>query len=737
MRLRMLPILGMVLLAGCGRIWNDPYPASERGRNILYSAFTERPKHLDPAQSYTSDEYDFIQQIYEPPLQYHYLKRPYELIGQTATEIPKPSYYDERGNALPADAPAARVAYSEYDVHIREGIRFQPHPAFARDEKGEPLYLALTEREIASKYRISDFPKAGTRELTAEDYVYQIKRLAHPRLVSPIYAHMSEYIVGLRELGERLKRDNDALLAEHRSRFGPADRALPWLDLRPYEVSGVKALDRYTYRIRIKGKYPQFVYWLAMPFFAAMPWEAERFYAQRGMNEGRNLTLDWYPVGTGPYMLVENDPNSRMVLQANPHYRGEPYPSEGEPGDAEAGLLADAGKTAPFVERIVFSREKEGIPYWNKFLQGFYDNSGIGSDNFDQAVRVGVEGDATLTPEMEERGIRLRTSVATSTFYLAFNFQDPVVGGKGDETARERARKLRQAISIAIDWEEFISIFANGRGIAGVGPLPPGIFGFREEGKGFNPVVYEIADGKPKRKAIGAARKLMAEAGYPDGRDAKTGQPLVLYLDTVTRGPDDSSRLNWYRRQLAKLDVQLEIRATDWNRFQEKVRSGNTQMFFLGWNADYPDPENFMFLLYGPNGGADGENKARYTNPVFDRLFDQMRNMDNGPERQAIIDRMVGIVREDAPWVWGFHPKDYSLSHAWVKNTKPNNMARNGLKYVRVDAQLRERLREQWNRPVVWPALALLAALLIGSLPAYASYRRRERMAASPAKAAA
>ena len=726
MRGTLLPVILLACgLAGCGKIWNDPYPAEDRGRNILYAAFTDRPKHLDAAQSYTSDEYDIIQQIYEPPFQYHYLKRPYQLIPATATEVPHPKYYDERGHLLPSEADASRVAYSEYDIRIREGIRYQPHPAFAKDEQGEPLYLSLSEREIGSKYRLSDFAKTGTRELTADDYVYEIKRLAHPRLVSPIYGHMTEYIVGLKELGEQLKRDNDAMMAEHRKRFGPADKGAPWIDLRRYELSGVKAIDRTTYRVRIRGKYPQFVYWLAMPFFAPIPWEADRFYSQRGMNDGRNLTLDWYPVGTGAYMLSENNPSSRMVLDANPNFRGEPYPSEGEPGDAKAGLLADAGKRAPFVERIVLTREKESIPYWNKFLQGYYDSAGIGSDNFDQAVRISVGGDAVLTPEMESRGIRLRTSVAPTTFYLAFNFKDAVVGGLS-----ERARKLRQAVSIAVDWEEFISIFANGRGTPGMGPLPPGIFGYREDAAGYNPVVYDWVEGKPKRKPIAAARKLLAEAGYPDGRDAKTGQPLVLYLDTTDRGPDDASRLNWYRRQFAKIDVQVEIRSTDWNRFQEKIRSGNTQMFFLGWNADYPDPENFMFLLYGPNGSQDGENKARYTNPTFDRLFDEMKNMESGPGRQAIIDQMVKIAREDAPWIWGFHPKDYLLSHAWVTPGKPNKMARNTLKYARIDPEMRERKREEWNRPVVWPLGVILALLLLGSAPAYLSYRRRERMAA-------
>jgi len=305
-------------LAGCGRVWNDPYPAEDRGKNILYSFFIERPRHFDPAQSYTSDEFDVIQQIYEPPFQYHYLKRPYQLIPATATEVPHPKYYDERGRELPADADAGRIAYSEYDIPIRPGILYQPHPAFAKDEKGEPAYLSLPEGEIRTKYKLSDFPKTGTRELVADDYVYEIKRLAHPQLVSPIYSHMTDYIVGLKEVGDRLKRDNDTLVAEQQKRYGASDPGRPWIDLRSYELSGVKAVDRYTYRVRIKGKYPQFVYWLAMPFFAPVPWEADRFYSQRGMNDGRNLTLDSYPVGTGAYMISQYDPNFRMTLDANP-----------------------------------------------------------------------------------------------------------------------------------------------------------------------------------------------------------------------------------------------------------------------------------------------------------------------------------------------------------------------------------------------------------------------------------
>ena len=689
-----LLVLALALFAGCSDVWNDPYPASERGANIFYSSFVDRPKHLDPVQSYAEDEARFTQQVYEPPLQYHYLKRPYELVALTALEVPKPKAIDGG-------------RFTVYEVRIRPGIKYQPHPAFVSEN------LSLDRKAVERLKTPYELP-LGARELLSDDYIYQIKRLAHPRLHSPIFGLMADYIVGLQELAKAVRQ-------------APAGE---WLDLRKYPLKGVERVDAHTFRITLKGSYPQFVYWLAMPFFAPVPWEADRFFSQPGMAE-KNFTLDWWPVGTGAYMLTENNPNARMVLERNPNYHGETYPSQGEPADAAAGLLRDAGKPIPFIDKVVFSREKEAIPYWNKFLEGYYDVSGIGSDQFDQAVRVSIEGDAAVTPEMEQKGIRLSTSVDISTGYLAFNWEDPVVGS----AAGERGRKLRQAISIALDIEEQISIFANGRGIAAQGPIAPGIFGYREGREGINPVVYDWVDGKPRRKPIEAARKLLAEAGYPGGRDAKTGQPLVLYLDTVARGPGDKSAFDWYRRQFEKLSIQLEIRTTDWNRFQEKIRKGATQLFRLGWNADYPDPENFLFLLYGPQARSksQGENAANYENPEYDRLFERMKDMPNSPERQKIIDRMVDLVRRDAVWVWGIHPKQYSLEHAWLFNDKPNNMARNNIKYLRLDPAQREALREQWNRPVVWPLGLVVFLLVATAIPAVLTYRRRERMAAKPA----
>ena len=126
-----LALLALIAVAGCGDAWNDPYPASAGGANILYTAFTDRPKHLDPAQSYAEDEITFTAQIYEPALQYHYLKRPYTLIPATVEEVPVPRYFDPVGRPLAADVPADRIAESVYELRLKPGIRFQPHPAFA------------------------------------------------------------------------------------------------------------------------------------------------------------------------------------------------------------------------------------------------------------------------------------------------------------------------------------------------------------------------------------------------------------------------------------------------------------------------------------------------------------------------------------------------------------------------------------------------------------------------------
>ncbi|PJB09702.1 MAG: peptide ABC transporter substrate-binding protein [Gammaproteobacteria bacterium CG_4_9_14_3_um_filter_38_9] len=671
--------------------WNNPH-SENKNKKIMYGAFVSAPKTLDPARAYSSDETQLIAQIYEPPLQYAYLKRPYQLIPLTLKKMPTITYVKKNGE----------IIYTIYDLQIKKGIYYQPHPAFANNI---PIHNPQT---------LNDFKKTGTRELTAQDYVYQIKRLASPTVNSPIFGVMENHIVGLKGYAKTLQNAYQAELAKGIKN--------PYLDLRQFPLSGVTIVNRYEYQIKIYGKYPQFLYWLAMPFFAPIPWEADLFYSNPALKEN-NITLDWYPIGTGPYLLKENNPNQKMVLEKNPHFRGEPFPNSTHLNDQISGYTKNAGEIMPFVDQLVLTLDKESVPRWNKFLQGYYDRSGISADSFDQAIQLDKNGIPILTQTMRDKGIRLQTTINPSVFYIGFNMQDDVVGGLS-----EKNKKLRQAIAIAIDYEEYIQLFLNGRGIPAQSPIPPGIFGY--EKNHINKAIYFWDKNHARRKPLSVAKKLLAQAGYPNGINPKTGKPLVLNYDVTSSGnPDDRSQLNWMRKQFAKLGIALNIRQTEYNRFQDKVRNGNAQIFSWGWLADYPDPENFLFLLYSANGKVKhgGENASNYNNPQFDLLFNEMKSLPNGKKRLEKIRELLALIQNDTPWVWGFHPIDFTLSHSWVENTKPHAIANNTLKYQNLDPTLRAQLQKKWNKPVLWPLWVLLGFLVLIFIPLVVTYWRREQ----------
>jgi ABC-type oligopeptide transport system substrate-binding subunit len=158
-------------------------------------------------------------------------------------------------------------------------------------------------------------------------------------------------------------------------------------------------------------------------------------------------------------------------------------------------------------------------------------------------------------------------------------------------------------------------------------------------------------------------------------------------------------------------------------------------MFLGGWLADYPDAENFLFMLYGPNSKAktdgNGENNANYQSPQFDALFDRMKVLDDGPQKQQLIDEMVQIVQKDAVWSFGYWPTSAAAYHQWIYNGKPTQIVRNHISYLRLDADLRAAKIREWNYPVWWPLPLLGAALLLALWPAWRIWRRRERETAA------
>ena len=673
---------------------NNPWPAEFSGRT-LFTSYSAQIKTLDPQVSAFVHENVIIDSIVETPLHYHYLKRPYELEPRLLEEIPQPAYYDRSGVALSGDPPASAVARTEYILRLKPGICFQPHPAFAPDARP-------TVRQPRTPW---DFAPLGTRELTAADLKAAMVRLCDRRVGSPIYSTFSQFLSGMAQCSAAI----DAIYAAGgRPRYADVP------------LAGCEVLDRHTLRFTLSRKYPQFLYWLAVHYAAPVAQEVLDFYERQQCRDA-GISYSRWPAGTGAFMLVQCDPERRIVLGRNPGFRQVRYPSEGSAEDAAEGRLDCAGALLPLLDRVVFNYERESIPNWLKFQQGYYDHSGVPNDMFDSAVAMNpAGGELALSPAMAARGMKLASTVPPISYYMAFNMLDPVVGG-----LTPQARSLRQALSMVIDLQEYIAIFKNGNGIAAEGIIPPGIFGQFTPPQSMNDVL-NTWDGqacRTRRRSLAEAQSLMAAAGYPGGIDPQTGAPLVIHLDHAAAGaPDFKNRFQWLAARFRLLGVELVERPTDLNRNRDNLKTGNWQFLFeRGWVADYPDPENFLMLFYSKNSHVrnhgSGPNYSNYSSPRFDAVFEQLETMPNGTARLELIRQAAAILAEDAPLCWLYHPVNTMLTHGWLKNFKPHGIANDTLQYLSIETpEGRDASRRKWNAPRWLPAWLALAALSAAAL---------------------
>jgi oligopeptide transport system substrate-binding protein len=661
-----MALAGCLAVMGCT---NNPYPEADRDKKVLYSSFNEAPKTLDPAVAYTTAEHVITGNVYDTLLEYHYLLRPYQLIAGLATAVPEPR-----------PLPDGRQAYR---FEIRPGVLFHADPCFAESQAGRQ-----------------------TRVVTAADFAFALARIADPAVNSPVISSFAQ-VLGFADFSKRL---TELRRADKTFAALPAHQQYA----KAGGIEGVVTHGDYALEIILAEPNAQILYWFAMPFTTPLAWEAVAYYDGK---QGRRHFAD-HVVGTGPYRLSLYEKQYRFTLERNELWYGSQPTSRDAPGgifpaqidaaDIAEGRIdaAYAGLRLPFVDRIEFFRERENIPRFNKLLQGYYDDGGIIKESFDAVV----QGDR-LSPQMQARGMRLDKTVEPSIRYIGFNMEDPVVGA----AAGERGRKLRQAMSLAIDSSQYLELFLNGRGVPAQTLLPPGIFG------------YDAAYKNPFRQYdLARARQVLADAGYRNGIDPATNTRLKLSFDTSATTAAANLQFEYLAAAWRQLGLDIEINATTYNQFQDKVRRGAYQIFIWGWLADFPDPENFFFLLECQNARSKsgGPNTANFCNPEYDRLYLEMKDLPNGDRRAALIRRMLAILQAERPWIELYHEEDFLLSHAWLVNSKPMGISYPAYKYKDVRPELRARLQAEWNAPVRWPLYLVLFAVVALTVPAVRTYYR-------------
>jgi len=517
---------------------------------------------------------------------------------------------------LAEEMPAVSADGLTYTFRIRKGIFFQDDPCF----------------------------QGTNREVIASDFVYSLKRVADLKTESTGFWAFNDRIVGL-----------DGFRAASAGSV-PTDYSSP--------VAGLEALDKYTFRIGLTRPYPQLLWVLTMHYGCAVAKEAVDFYGDDFLN---------HPVGTGPYILTSWKRNYRFEFAKNPKWTTtrtiDVYPSKGAAGDDAAGLLVDAGRQLPLIDRLVQYVIDDQSTHWLKFVSGEIEDSGISRDNWDAVITP----QKTLAGSLERRGIRLMKTPTLDVYYLGFNMDDPVVG---------KNKKLRQALTCAFDSDQWVEFF-NDRITRAKGPIPPGVAGYDEKP---SPYPFDLEK----------AKRLMVEAGYPDGVDPSTGHRLKLTVELGSADPQTRESMELTMGFMRKIGVALVPSYNNWPTFLSKMERRQCQMYRLGWVADYPDAENFLQLFYGPNS-SPSPNHSNYVNPEFDSLYEKIRVMPDSSERNKLYRMMADIVVEDCPWIFMHHPMDYSLQHRWVRNYKFHDFPYGMIKYRRVDAADRGKWQKQFE----------------------------------------
>jgi len=298
------------------------------------------------------------------------------------------------------------------------------------------------------------------------------------------------------------------------------------------------------------------------------------------------------PVGTGAFRLGAWRRDDQVVLEAfRDHFRG-----------------------APYLDRIVFRVIPAEITRFNEYRTGNLDWADIPTGHCRAVQRdPALKGQVAIWPILGTHAVRFNVE------------KGPFID-----------RRLRLAVAHAIDPTPVVQGLLEGCVVAGKGILPPSI-------PGYNPAVAGVPIDREK------ARRLLAEAGFPGGKGLG---PVTFHFNT---GDLNQRIAELIQSQLKEVGITVELRRLDWAAHIKLVDEGGAMLFRQGWIADYPDPENFLTVLFhSRNIGAAG-NTSRYRNPAVDRLLDEADALPTGPGRFKKYQEAEQLILSDAVWVSLYH----------------------------------------------------------------------------------
>jgi ABC-type transport system substrate-binding protein len=486
------------------------------------------------------------------------------------------------------------------------------------------------------------------RELTARDYEYSIKRFRDPRVRSPDEFIFEGKIVGLDELAKEAKRinkfDYDA------------------------EVEGLQVVDRYTLRIKLKVPDYNFLYVMAMPNVGAVA---------REIIEAYQVDTNAHPVGTGPFKLVVWRRRSQIVLEKNPGYRGHfletRYADENSEWD-RAAINDLAGKPLPQLDRIEIGIIEEEQPRFLSFINKETDILDETPFSFISQVMPNNK----LAPSLQKAGIRAYTDPQFELTYDYFNMDDPVVGGLSPDKIA-----LRRAMVLGHNRDEEMRVIRKGQALPAQSPVPPGVIGY-------DPTMNtsDYCDYNPAK-----AKALLDMYGYVDRngdgfREMPDGKPLIIKYYYASGTQENRQLAELWSKSMAEIGIRVDTYPGQWADLLHDSKVGKLMMKSSAWIADYPDADNFLQLLYGPNTGQS--NDSRFRLPAFDRLYEKSIRLPPGPERNAIYREMVRLTVAYAPWRFGVHRIYRHLIYPWVKGYKRHPILYTNFKYLDLDVAARK-----------------------------------------------